>query len=500
MKLNPKQLAASAALLGVLACAAALPASAAGPVTTPLALTLPKVSFPWDKVTAESIETGSYDAAPLAGTAQQLSPVTTPANAASKNGVTYVSDNPNVVSVDSEGVAQAVGLGTANITATCGGVSCTYTITPQPDASMIATEMDITLASSTIAVGETTSLSLAVLPTSAANYINVSLSSSNEKVATVNNFGKVTGVAPGKATITATDGNVSCTATVTVVAANTSTVSSQSISLNTNYVVLKPGSSKTITGKVSPASASQSLTFKSQDKSIATVSGSGVITGVATGATSVVVSNGTASTSVTVIVNRTASTSGSSSDTSGEGTEENVTTDATVAAIQNAAGEEVSLYQSDVPAITGEILSALRTTGRSLVVLGEDYTLRIDGTGIKSTQGGFSTALTFAPDENGLSFQLGESGALPCVVQITLTGENAAYSRLYLHNTASEKWQFLNSYKDGTITADTAGSYLLTNQNLRFTNINWTFFIAAGALTVVCLIVYIAVKKRYWFW
>ena len=294
---------------------------------------------------------------------------------------------------------------------------------------MIATEMDITLASSTIAVGETTSLSLAVLPTSAANYINVSLSSSNEKVATVNNFGKVTGVAPGKATITATDGNVSCTATVTVVAANTSTVSSQSISLNTNYVVLKPGSSKTITGKVSPASASQSLTFKSQDKSIATVSGSGVITGVATGATSVVVSNGTASTSVTVIVNRTASTSGSSSDTSGEGTEDNVTTDATVAAIQNAAGEEVSLYQSDVPAITGEILSALRTTGRSLIVLGEDYTLRIDGTGIKSTQGGFSTALTFAPDENGLSFQLGENGALPCVVQITLTGENAAYSR-----------------------------------------------------------------------
>ncbi len=31
MKLNPKQLAASAALLGVLACAAALPASAAWP-------------------------------------------------------------------------------------------------------------------------------------------------------------------------------------------------------------------------------------------------------------------------------------------------------------------------------------------------------------------------------------------------------------------------------------------------------------------------------------
>lgn len=493
MRSFPKQLAASAVLLGLLAAGAALPATAASPLSAAAAITMP-----WATVAVESIAPGDYAATMTVGTAQQLSPDILPEKAAKRANVSFVSDNPNIVSVTSDGVAQAVGLGTAHVAATVGDQSCLYTITTEPDASMVVTEMDVTLASNTIAVGDTTSLSLAVLPTSAANYADVSLSSSNEGVATVNSFGKITGIAPGTATITATSGSVSASATIKVVASGS--VVPQSLSLNTNYVVLKPGSSKTITGKVSPASASQSLTFKSQDKSIATVSGSGVITGVATGATSVVVSNGTASTSVTVIVNRTASTSGSSSDTSGEGTEENVTTDATVAAIQNAAGEEVSLYQSDVPAITGEILSALRTTGRSLIVLGEDYTLRIDGTSIKSTQGGFSTALTFAPDENGLSFQLGESGALPCVVQITLTGENAAYSRLYLHNTASEKWQFLNSYKDGTITADTAGSYLLTNQNLRFTNINWTFFIAAGALTVVCLIVYIAVKKRYWFW
>lgn len=493
MRSFPKQLAASAVLLGLLAAGAALPATAASPLSAAAAITMP-----WTTVAVESIAPGDYAATMTVGTAQQLSPDILPEKAAKRANVSFVSDNPNIVSVTSDGVAQAVGLGTAHVAATVSDQSCLYTITTEPDASMVVTEMDITLASNTIAVGDTTSLSLAVLPTSAANYADVSLSSSNEGVATVNSFGKITGIAPGTATITATSGSVSASATIKVVASGS--VVPQSLSLNTNYVVLKPGSSKTITGKVSPASASQSLTFKSQDKSIATVSGSGVITGVATGATSVVVSNGTASTSVTVIVNRTASTSGSSSDTSGEGTEDNVTTDATVAAIQNAAGEEVSLYQSDVPAITGEILSALRTTGRSLIVLGEDYTLRIDGTSIKSTQGGFSTALTFAPDENGLSFQLGESGALPCVVQITLTGENAAYSRLYLHNTASEKWQFLNSYKDGTITADTAGSYLLTNQNLRFTNINWTFFIAAGALTVVCLIVYIAVKKRYWFW
>ena len=507
MKSTAKKLAVCAAAFCLLACGTAVSAAAASPVS---GLALSGITMPWDQnVPAESIEAGSYTANMLLGSSQQLSPVVRPRN--STDSVVYISDDTSILTVSSTGVVQAVGVGTTRITAAAGNQICAYTIVVSMDSSMIVTEMDLSLSSNTIYVGNSVSAQLQVRPTSASNYATVTLTSSNEKVATVNNFGRVTGVAPGTATITATCGSVTATTNVTVMsipnsgtgtgtASTGSSNSGQVVTVNPSYVVLKPGATRTLTASVKPSSASQKFTYKSANSNIATVSPSGVITAVGTGATSITVSNGTASAMVTVIVNRTASTSGSSSDTSGEGTEDNVTTDATVAAIQNAAGEEVSLYQSDVPAITGEILSALRTTGRSLIVLGEDYTLRIDGTSIKSTQGGFSTALTFAPDENGLSFQLGESGALPCVVQITLTGENAAYSRLYLHNNASEKWQFLNSYKDGTITADTAGSYLLTNQNLRFTNINWTFFIAAGALTVVCLIVYIAVKKRYWFW
>ena len=505
MKSTAKKLAVCAAALCLLACGTAVSAAAASPVS---GLALSGVAMPWDQdVPAESIEAGSYTANMLLGSSQQLSPVVRPRN--STDSVVFISDDTSILTVSNSGVVQAVGVGTTRITAAAGNQICAYTIVVSMDSSMIVTEMDLSLSSNTIYVGNSVSAQLQVRPTSASNYATVALTSSNEKVATVNNFGRVTGIAPGTATITATCGSVTATTNVTVMsipnsstgtASTGSSNSGQVVTVNPSYVVLKPGATRTLTASVKPSSASQKFTYKSANSNIATVSPSGVITAVGTGATSITVSNGTASAMVTVIVNRTASTSGSSSDTSGEGTEDNVTTDATVAAIQNAAGEEVSLYQSDVPAITGEILSALRTTGRSLIVLGEDYTLRIDGTSIKSTQGGFSTALTFAPDENGLSFQLGENGALPCVVQITLTGENAAYSRLYLHNTASEKWQFLNSYKDGTITADTAGSYLLTNQNLRFTNINWTFFIAAGALTVVCLIVYIAVKKRYWFW
>lgn len=496
MKLNPKQLAVSAALLSLLAAGAALPAAAASPISATAAIS---IDWPWSAVATESVETGDYAAAMTVGTAQQLSPVVLPEKAAKRNAVSYVSDNPNVVSVSEDGVAQAVGLGTAQITATSGNVSCTYVITTQPDSSMVATEMDITLASSTIAVGDTTSLSLAVLPTSAANYIDVTLSSSDPSVATVNNFGKVTGVAPGKATITATSGDVSCSATITVVAAASSTTgATQSISLNTNYVVLKPGSSKTITGTVSPSSSSQALTFTSQDKSIATVSANGVITGVSTGATAVIVSNGTVSSSVTVIVNRTASASGDDTNNSGDG--DTTETDPIAAAIENAASDTISYPQSQVPVVTREMLNVLRKTGRTLVLNANDYVMTIDGTTIRNTNGEVYTTLNFAEDEYGLRFSLNDGEALPCGVKITMIGENASYGRLYLHNTVTEKWQFLNSYKDGEASVDVAGEYLLTNQNLRFTSINWTFFIGAGILVVVCLIAYIAVKKRYWFW
>lgn len=492
MKLNLKMLAVSAALLGLLAAGAALPASAAGPLNAAAAL-----SLPWSPAAVESVETGTYASTMTVGTQQQLSPVILPAKAARKATVTFISNDSTIVNVTSEGVAQAVGVGTAQVIASADGVSCVYTITTELDESMIVKEMDITLASGTIAVGETTSLSLGVLPSSASNYANVSLSSSDPAVATVNNFGKVTGVAPGTATITATCGDVSASATVKVV---NSGADRQSIDLNTSYVVLKPGASRTITGKVTPSSASQSLTFKSNDTKVATVSAKGVITAVGTGATSIVVSNGTASASVTVIVNRNASSSGNGGSSTDDSNNGEVVTDPVVEAIEADGTDEVTFAQRELPTITGEMLNALRLNGKTLVVEADNYTIRIAGRDVKNTSAQVSTALSFAPSEYGVTFTLNGGEALPGVVQVEMTGDNAAYTRVYLHNALKGKWQFLNSYKDHVLEADTAGEYLLTTQNLRFAHVDMTFFIAGLVVIVGIIIAYIVIKKRYWFW
>ena len=501
-----KKLAACVLMLGVLVCGTALSAAAAGlPVEEQNG-----VSLPWSSnVPAESIATGSYSANMLLGASQQLSPVVKPSY--STDSVVFLTDDSSVLTVSNSGVVQAVGVGTATITAAAGNQICAYTIVVSMDSTMIVTEMDLALSSNTIYVGNSVSASLQVRPSSASNYATVTLTSSNEKIATVNSFGRVTGVAPGKATITATCGSVVATTTVTVLAlptdssagtsGTTSSNSGQVITPSTNYIVLKPGATRTITAKATPAGASQSFTFKSGNSSIATVSPTGVVTAVGTGSTSITISNGKATALVTVIVNRSAEAfSGSGSNDSPDTPDDSssIPLDPVVQTIQDSTEDQVVFNQSEVPTVTGEILNALRTTGKTLCVVGDGYTLNVSGKNVKSTTSEIDTAITFTESKEGLEFELDNGRTLPCAVQLELDVSN--YSRLYLYNTISNKWQFLNSYKDGVITADTAGRYLLTNQNLRFSNIDWTFFIAGGVVVILIAVAYIAFKKRYWFW
>ena len=503
MKSTAKKLAVCAAMLCLLVGGTALSASAAAPLT---GLALGNVTLPWSQdIPAESIETGSYASNMLLGSTQQLSPTVRPRT--STDTVVYISDDTSILTVSSTGVVQAVGVGTTRITAAAGNQICAYTIAVSMDSTMIVTEMDLSLTSNTLYVGNSVSASLQVRPSSASNYATVTLTSSNEKVATVNSFGRVTGIAPGTATITATCGSVTASTTVTVISipsngtgSTGSSNSGQVVTVNPSYVVLKPGATRTLTAKASPSSASQKFTFKSGNSNIATVSPTGVITAVGAGATSITVSNGTASAMVTVIVNLSASSS--SGDASGDGSttgnDAPLEMDPIVKAIQNSEDNELVFNQSEVPTVTGEIFNALRTTGKTLCVVGDGYTLQIAGSGVRSTTSDLDTLLTLTETEQGIEFELDKGHALPCSVRIDL--DKSTYSHLYLYNSVSGKWQYLNSYTDGIITADTAGRYLLTNQNLKFANINWTFFIAGGVVIVIIGAAYIAFKKRYWFW
>ena len=132
--------------------------------------------------------------------------------------VAWKSSNTDVVTVNDAGVVTAKAMGTATIRVTVGKLSASCKVTvKQPVTSIYLNRSSFTLEG-----GETFTLTASVYPSNADNK-NVEWSSSDEKVATVDQSGLVTAVGKGKATITAAaaDGSgVKGTCTVTVTSNN----------------------------------------------------------------------------------------------------------------------------------------------------------------------------------------------------------------------------------------------------------------------------------------
>ncbi len=134
----------------------------------------------------------------------------------------------------------------------------------------------------TIFEGQTLNLPMSIAP-AASGKAYLTYSSSNAKVATVDESGIVTAIAKGKATITAngvTAEGKKLKATVTVAVSRPVT----QVSLNNTEMQLAVGKRASLKAAVTPSSASdKSVTFGSSDESIATVDKKGSIRGIAPG-------------------------------------------------------------------------------------------------------------------------------------------------------------------------------------------------------------------------
>ncbi len=135
---------------------------------------------------------------------------------------TDTTDSPNVIWSTSDskvatvvnGKITAIAPGTANITATVGTKSATCTVTiPTPTISLIG--IDLNKTTLTLEKGKSEILTVTYNPNNTTESKTVTWKSSNSKVATVVN-GKITAVALGTATITATVNGKNATCKVTV--------------------------------------------------------------------------------------------------------------------------------------------------------------------------------------------------------------------------------------------------------------------------------------------
>ena len=152
----------------------------------------------------------------VGGTAA-LTATVLPENATDKT-VTWSCDNTAVATV-ADGVVTAVAEGTAKVTAHAGDASAVCTVTVKADVVKV-TEITISEADFSLAVGETKTLTATVKPENASDK-TVTWTSDQPGIASVNSNGVVTAVAAGNAKITvkANGGDVSDFVNVTVTAA-----------------------------------------------------------------------------------------------------------------------------------------------------------------------------------------------------------------------------------------------------------------------------------------
>ncbi len=217
--------------------------------------------------------------------------------------VTWQSSSSTVATVSATGVITTVGVGTSTISATSEGQSGTalLTVTAVPVSTVTTT-----LAASTITLGTVGDQATAVLKDASNNVLQgraVTWQSSNATVATVSGTGVITTVGVGTSTITATSegqsGGALLTVTAVPVATVTVTFAASAIPLGTANdqasAVLKDAGNNVLQGRT--------VTWQSSNSAVATVSGSGVITAVTPGTSTITATsegiNGTAIVTVT---------------------------------------------------------------------------------------------------------------------------------------------------------------------------------------------------------
>ncbi len=166
------------------------------------------------KLPVSAVTLNETSTALVVGNTKQLTATVAPANA-DDSTVTWKSGNTNVATVDQTGKVTAVGVGTTTITATAGGKSatCTVTVTAKP----VPIEA-IALRDAAVSVGGTIQLEPVFTPADTTQR-DVIWTSSDRTIATVDENGRVRGLAEGKVTITVTsvkDASITASCTVTV--------------------------------------------------------------------------------------------------------------------------------------------------------------------------------------------------------------------------------------------------------------------------------------------
>lgn len=191
--------------------------------------------------------------------------------------VVWKSSNTKVAKVDSKGNIKGNANGSATITATAKANS---EVVKQVKVNVSTKTVKVNKTSLTMTTGKTGQLTATVSPSDSTDK-TVKWSTSNKKIATVSNKGKVTGKSKGTAIITAT---VKDAKTVKVKVTVKAPIVAKSVKVNKTSASIVQGKTVTLSATVSPSNAvNKTVKWSTSNKKIATISSKGKVTAIGVG-------------------------------------------------------------------------------------------------------------------------------------------------------------------------------------------------------------------------
>ena len=256
-------------------------------------LTVCAAEYTESSAAVREIDLGDYQSQMTVGEKQLLSVTILPEEAAGQE-ITYVSGNPQIATINGMGRISAVGSGETVITVTCGGISEKFTLTVVNAETPVVRDLDLGDCPTEIEAGSSQLLSVTIIPEEAASSQKLTYQSDDTRIATVNEIGRVTGVAKGKVTITIRCGEVQKELRLKVTEPKSSEVPVKDIEIGDHEDELEVKKTLTLSVTVLPSDATNNtVTYRSSNDKIATVNSSGEVKGIAEGDVTITVSAGT---------------------------------------------------------------------------------------------------------------------------------------------------------------------------------------------------------------
>ena len=217
-------------------------------------------------------------------------PVDSAGTVVANHPVSWATSDPSIATVTPAGVVTGVSAGDASVRATADGNTSTVSVTvsPVPEVPVAL----VTVSPAPAALREGATLQLTAVTTDSAGTVlsgrTVTWASSNEHVAKVSASGLVSGIGAGSATITATSEGESASVTASVTA---SVVAVASVTMNRATASIAAGESLQLLATPRDAGGNpltgRTIVWTSSNTSVASVSSSGLVTGVSGGTASV---------------------------------------------------------------------------------------------------------------------------------------------------------------------------------------------------------------------